>query len=159
MMEYGAGAIFQWLRFGFTRNRIARSDESYEPQGSTVRKPVQVLRKHSSLLLVGFMSISTQKLTETELERPWALRLFVAKHNAPSATAIVQLNRIVDQYLPPNSTMEIIDALEDPEAAEREQIIAIPTLIRKRPMPVRRVVGDLSDIAKVLTMLGFFNHS
>ena len=85
----------------------------------------------------------------------WVLKLFVAHGSAASAVAIVQLKRIKEEYLPPNSTIEIIDIGEEPEAAEEEQILAIPTLVRKSPLPVRRIIGDLSDIPVVLTSIGF----
>ena len=95
----------------------------------------------------------TPKMNETE--KPWALRLFVARDSAPSATAIIQVRRIVAEYLPKNSMCEVIDLFDDPDAAEADQILAIPTLVRTRPKPVRRVIGDLSDIPRVLIYLGF----
>ena len=87
--------------------------------------------------------------------RPWILKLFVAQGSAASAVAIVQLKRIKDEYLPPNSIIEVIDIVEESEVAERENILAVPTLVRKSPLPVRRIIGDLSDIPVVLTSIGF----
>ena len=86
---------------------------------------------------------------------PWRLQLFVTRESAASAVAIIQLKRIVSEYLPENSSVEIIDIYDEPETAEAEQILAIPTLVRKYPTPVRRVIGDLSSISKVLTSIGF----
>ena len=86
---------------------------------------------------------------------PWHLCLFVTRESSASATAIVQLKRIVAEYLPPKSVVEVIDLYDDPERAEEEQVLAIPTLVRKTPEPVRRVIGDLSDIPRVLTSIGF----
>ena len=88
-------------------------------------------------------------------EDPWHLCLFVTRDSAASATAVVQLRRIVAEYLPTNSVIEVIDLHEEPERAEAEQVLAIPTLVRKSPVPVRRVMGDLSDIQRVLTSIGF----
>jgi circadian clock protein KaiB len=85
----------------------------------------------------------------------WVLKLFVAGGSAASATAIVQLKRIQAEYLPRSASIEIIDITREPELAEREQILAIPTLVRKEPLPVRRIIGDLSDISIVLTSIGY----
>jgi circadian clock protein KaiB len=81
--------------------------------------------------------------------------LFVAKESSASATAIVQLKRIAAEYLPPKSLVEVVDLFEEADRADEEQILAIPTLVRKAPKPVRRVIGDLSDIQRVLTSIGF----
>jgi circadian clock protein KaiB len=88
-------------------------------------------------------------------DEAWHLCLFVTHGSAASATAVVQLRRIVAEYLPANSVIEVIDLHEEPERAEAEQVLAIPTLVRKSPAPVRRVIGDLSDIQRVLTSIGF----
>jgi circadian clock protein KaiB len=86
--------------------------------------------------------------------RPWVLKLFVARESLASATAIVQLRRIQAEFLPPQSVVEVIDIFDDPDAAEAEQVLAIPTLVRKHPEPTRRIIGDLSDIPLVLTSIG-----
>ena len=88
-------------------------------------------------------------------ETPWHLCLFVTRESSASAHAIVQLRRIAAEYLPSNSQVEVIDLMDEPERAEQDQILAIPTLVRKSPEPIRRVIGDLSDIARVLTSIGF----
>lgn len=88
-------------------------------------------------------------------EEPWHLVLFVARNSSASAMAIVQLKRIAAEYLPANSLVEVIDLFEESDRADQEQILAIPTLVRKTPKPVRRVIGDLSDIGRVLTSIGF----
>ena len=85
----------------------------------------------------------------------WHLILFVARNSSASATAIVQLKRIAAEFLPANATVEVVDLFEEPERADVEQILAVPTLVRKEPRPVRRVIGDLSDIPRVLTSIGF----
>jgi circadian clock protein KaiB len=92
-------------------------------------------------------------------DTPWHLCLFVTRESPASATAIVQLRRIVAEYLPANSQVEVIDLMEEPERAEEEQVLAIPTLVRKSPEPIRRVIGDLSDIHRVLTSIGFVVES
>ena len=84
----------------------------------------------------------------------WALKLFVAPNSAASATAILQARRIIAEYLPTGSTLEIVDVFGETDTAVREQVLAVPTLVRMKPEPVRRIIGDLSDAQKVLTMLG-----
>jgi circadian clock protein KaiB len=93
--------------------------------------------------------------SQSKKERPWHLCLFVTRDSSASAHAIVQLRRIVAEYLPSDSQVEVVDLMDEPERAEEEQILAIPTLVRKSPEPVRRVIGDLSDIHRVLTSIGF----
>jgi circadian clock protein KaiB len=88
-------------------------------------------------------------------EKPWHLVLYVARESSASAMAIVQLKRIAAEFLPADSVVEVIDLFSEPDRADQEQILAIPTLVRKVPRPVRRVVGDLSDIPRVLTCIGF----
>ena len=84
----------------------------------------------------------------------WVLKLFVAPDSAASATAIVQAKYIVAECLPEGSTLEIIDVSREMDATARAQVLAIPTLVRVKPEPVRRIIGDLSEPQKVLTLLG-----
>jgi circadian clock protein KaiB len=80
----------------------------------------------------------------------YLLRLFVTGASPRTAVAIANLRRICDQELPGQYDLEIIDVLEFPELAEDERILATPTLIKSLPLPLRRVIGDLSDTEKVL---------
>jgi circadian clock protein KaiB len=88
-------------------------------------------------------------------ELPWLLRLYVAENSRASESARRHLKYIVDEHLPPNSRIEVIDLAQCPEIAEEDQILAIPTLVRKMPPPLRRIIGDLSNTARVLTSLGY----
>ncbi len=81
------------------------------------------------------------------------LRLYVAGQTPKSLTAFVNLKKICEEHLQDNYTIEVIDLLENPELAEGVQIIATPTLVKDFPVPVRKVIGDLSDIRKVLISL------
>src|SRR4051812_36701578 len=85
---------------------------------------------------------------------PYMLRLFVAGASANSVRAIANLKAICEQYLPNNYKLEIIDVHQNGAAAEREQIIALPLLVRISPGPERRLIGDMSDTQKVLKGLG-----
>jgi circadian clock protein KaiB len=80
----------------------------------------------------------------------YLLRLFVTGASPRSATAIANLRRICDEELKGAYDLEIIDVQEHPALAEDERILATPTLIKSLPLPLRRVIGDLSDKDKVL---------
>ena len=80
----------------------------------------------------------------------YLLRLFVTGASPRTGTAIANLNRICEQELAGRYELEIIDVLEHPDLAEDEKILATPTLIKSLPLPLRRVIGDLSNTEKVL---------
>lgn len=83
-------------------------------------------------------------------ESKYLLRLFVTGASTRTATAVSNLRRICEQELQGQFDLEIIDVLEFPELAEDEKILATPTLIKALPLPLRRVIGDLSNTEKVL---------
>lgn len=83
----------------------------------------------------------------------WLLKLYVAGQTPRSLAAFSNLKSICDTHLSGNYSIEVIDLLENPQLAEGDQIIAIPTLIRKLPEPVRRLIGDLSNTERVLVGL------
>ena len=87
----------------------------------------------------------------------YLLRLFVTGASLRTGTAIANLRRICEQELEGRYDLEIIDVLEFPDVAEEEKILATPTLIKSLPLPLRRVIGDLSDKDKVL--LGLELHA
>lgn len=80
----------------------------------------------------------------------YLLRLYVTGETPRAAVAIANLRRICDEELQGEYELEIIDVLVDPQLAEDEKILATPTLIKNLPLPLRRVIGDLSDTDKVL---------
>lgn len=81
------------------------------------------------------------------------LRLYVTDETSLSQRAILNLEDVREGELLGQYELEIIDVLEDPQAAEEASVIATPTLIRTSPLPVRRLIGDLSDRAKVVSAL------
>ena len=89
---------------------------------------------------------------ETEPET-WELRLYVAGQTAKSLTAFANLKKMCEVHLPGRYTIEIVDLLEHPQLARGEQIVAIPTLVRKLPQPIRKIVGDLSNTERALVGL------
>jgi circadian clock protein KaiB len=86
-------------------------------------------------------------------EEPWELRLYVAGQSAKSVAAFANLRALCEQYLPGKYEIEIIDLLQKPQLARGDQIVAIPTLVRKLPQPIRKIVGDLSNTEKTLVGL------
>jgi circadian clock protein KaiB len=82
------------------------------------------------------------------------LRLYVSGSTSKSALAVENIKRICEQYLKNRYDLEVIDIYQQPKLARDEQIIAVPTLIKRSPPPLRRLIGDLSDLKKVLFGLG-----
>lgn len=80
---------------------------------------------------------------------PYRLKLYVTGQTPRSRGAIRNLKRLIDDLIPDNCELDIIDVLENPQSAEDDKILATPTLIKELPLPQRRIIGDLSDTAKV----------
>lgn len=87
-----------------------------------------------------------------ELNR-WNLRLYVAGQTPRSLTAFKNLKDICEEYLKGQYHIEVIDLMENPKLARGDQILAIPTLVRKLPQPIRKIIGDLSNTERVLVGL------
>jgi circadian clock protein KaiB len=83
----------------------------------------------------------------------WLLRLYIAGQSPKSLAAISNLHRICKEHLAGEYHVEVIDLLENPQLAEGDQIVAIPTLVRTLPQPIRKVIGDLSNTEKTLVGL------
>jgi circadian clock protein KaiB len=83
----------------------------------------------------------------------WELRLYVAGQTAKSVTAFNNLKKICEEYITGNYTIEVIDLLKNPTLAKGDQILAVPTLVRKLPVPIRKILGDLSNTQRVLVGL------
>ncbi len=96
---------------------------------------------------------AVMKKNTTPAVESWMMRLYVAGQSARSQAAITNLRRICDTYMPGRCTIEVVDLMRNPERAKDDQIVAIPTLVRKLPVPVRRIIGDLSATEKVLLSL------
>jgi circadian clock protein KaiB len=83
----------------------------------------------------------------------WELRLYVAGRTPKSMAAFANLKKICEEHLPGEYHIEIIDLLRNPQLAKGDQILAIPTLVRKLPPPLRKIIGDLSNTERVLVGL------
>ncbi len=88
-----------------------------------------------------------------EGEATWELRLYVAGQSPKSLRAIENLHRICKQELDGDYRIEMIDLLVHPQLAKGDQIVAVPTLVRQLPEPIRKIIGDLSDTEQVLVGL------
>ena len=86
-------------------------------------------------------------------EVKYELRLYIAGQTPKSITALTNINKYCEQYLKGKYSIEVIDLLKTPQLAEGDQIFAIPTLVRKVPEPIRKIIGDLSNEEKVLVGL------
>jgi len=83
----------------------------------------------------------------------WQLRLYVAGHTPRSLAAFANLKQICETHLKGLYHIEVIDLVAQPQLSKGDQILAIPTLVRKLPVPVRKIIGDLSDTERVLVGL------
>lgn len=83
-------------------------------------------------------------------EAEWELRLYVAGQTARSVSALANLERICEEHLKGAYRIEVIDVLRNPRLAAGDQILALPTLVRRLPQPMKKIIGDLSDEARVL---------
>ncbi len=86
-------------------------------------------------------------------KKTWELRLYVAGQTPKSITAFANLKKICEEHMAGEYDIEVIDLLKEPQLASGDQILAIPTLVRKLPQPIRKIIGDLSDTERVLVGL------
>ena len=86
-------------------------------------------------------------------KKKWALRLYVAGPTPQSVAAFRNLEQLCEDHLPGRYQIEVIDLLQQPEIAHGDQILALPTVVRNRPSPIRKIIGSLTDTERVLTGL------
>lgn len=95
-----------------------------------------------------------RKKTKTgPTEESWNLRLYVAGQTPKSITAFANLKKICEEHLAGQYSIEVVDLLKNPQLAKGDQIIAIPTLVRKLPEPIKKIIGDLANTERVLVGL------
>ena len=90
---------------------------------------------------------------EKEDQETWELRLYVAGQTPKSVRAFANLKKICEEHLEGRYRIEVIDLLENPKLAQGDQIVAIPTLVRNLPPPLKKIIGDLSNTERVLVGL------
>ena len=96
---------------------------------------------------------SNGQAVQTEEAKTWQLRLYVAGQTPKSVMAFANLKRLCEEHLAGEFEIEVIDLIENPRLAKDDQIVAIPTLVRKLPPPIRKIIGDLSDTERTLVGL------
>ncbi|HQG31469.1 MAG TPA: circadian clock protein KaiB [Deltaproteobacteria bacterium] len=97
--------------------------------------------------------MNTETKNTKKNDEVWTLRLYVAGQTPKSVAAFANLKRICEEFLAGKYRIEVIDLLKNPQLAKGDQILAIPTLVRKLPEPVKKIIGDLSNTEKVLVGL------
>ena len=108
---------------------------------------------------------TSQPAVPTDAQQPgpddarWELRLYVAGQTPRSLSAIANLERICEEQLAGEYHIEVIDLTQHPQLAKGDEIVALPTLLRKLPPPMRKIIGDLSDSDKVLVGLQILSDS
>lgn len=105
------------------------------------------------------MATTSQRAARKPLIAKWELRLYVAGQTAKSLQAFANLKRICEEHLAGEYCIEIVNLLQNPQLARGDQIFALPTLVRKLPEPVRKIIGDLSDTERVLVGLDLQPHA
>ena len=90
------------------------------------------------------------KTKAREKRAEWELRLYIAGHTARSVTAMANLERICEQHLKGKYEIQVVDVTKNPQLARGDQILALPTLVRKLPEPMKKIIGDLSNEERVL---------
>ena len=96
---------------------------------------------------------SALKKEKPQTAESWMMRLYVAGQTPKSVTAFANLKRICEEHLAHQHEIEVIDLIENPRLAREDQIVAIPTLVRRLPEPIRKIIGDLSDTERTLVGL------
>lgn len=87
-------------------------------------------------------------------DKTWRLRLYTAGESSKYMSALASLQEICNEYLGDDCSIEVIDLLEKPHLAQEHQIVAVPTVVRERPLPVRKIIGDISQKPLVVKGLG-----
>lgn len=96
---------------------------------------------------------AADKKSADDASSRWDLRLYIAGETQRSRAAIDNLKRICEQHINGEYTIEVIDLVKNPALARGDQIVALPTLVRKIPAPMRKIIGDLSNVDRVLVGL------
>jgi circadian clock protein KaiB len=99
------------------------------------------------------MSTQDPELGDGDRKDFWDLRLYVAGQTPKSVAAIANLQKFCDQHLAGKYRIEVVDLVPNPQLARTDQILAIPTLVRRLPSPMRKIIGDLSNTERVLVGL------
>ena len=101
----------------------------------------------------------TKKINRAGDREFWELRLYVAGQTPRAVTAFANLKKLCEEHLEGKYHIEVIDLLKNPQLAKGDQILALPTLVRKLPEPIRKIIGDLSNTQRVLVGLDLLERT
>ncbi len=93
---------------------------------------------------------TTETPDDASPQQTWELRLYVAGPTPKCLSAFARLKEMCEEHIPGQYHIEVIDLLQNPQLAEGDEIMAVPTLVRKLPQPIRKIIGDLSDTERTL---------
>jgi circadian clock protein KaiB len=119
-------------------------------QKQPVKKPPTALKMRKLAASAAKKSNLDKGKTETD---NWNLRLYVAGQTPKSVAAFSNLKQLCEEHLPGRYQIEIIDLVKQPQMAQNDQIVALPTLVRRLPEPLKRIIGDLSNLERVMVGL------
>ena len=100
------------------------------------------------------MKKQDEEYFDQESNQVYSLHLYITGASPNSARAVANIKNICEKYLPGRHELEIVDVYQEPPIALQAQVIALPMLIKSSPLPLKRLIGDMSDISKVLKGLG-----
>jgi circadian clock protein KaiB len=109
--------------------------------------------KRSKRQPLSLQEIAERHTTKADVPDEWELRLYVAGQSPRSLAAFSNLKKICDEHLSGRYNIEVVDLVKHPQLAAGDQIVALPTLVRKLPQPLRKIVGDLRDTERALVGL------
>lgn len=104
------------------------------------------------------MAVTQHDLAGAGDDQKWELRLYTAGQSPKSVAAFRNLKRLCEEHLSDRYTIEVVDLMQNPRLAQEDQIVAIPTLVRRLPAPLRKIIGDLSDTERALVGLQLRPH-
>jgi circadian clock protein KaiB len=103
--------------------------------------------------MIENMTSTAEEGRAPDADGKWRLRLYVAGRSPKCVAALENLKRFCEEHMPGQYEIEVVDLLENPRLAKDDQIVAIPTLVRKLPEPLRRIIGDLSNTERMFVGL------
>jgi len=118
-----------------------------------MRVPAKTAKKTPTRSLSKSREVLCKSAKEESGGEIWNLRLYVAGQTPKSILAFSNLKNLCEEHLKGKYNIEVIDLIKNPQLAKGDQILAIPTLVRKLPIPIRKIIGDLSDTERVLVGL------
>lgn len=118
-----------------------------------LKNEVRALKDKSVEIVYKIEEVETKGHQEDIIPVAWNLRLYVAGQTPNSLKAFANLKAICEEYLAGQYNIEVVDLLVNPKLGSGDQILALPTLVRKLPEPVRKIIGDLSNTERVLVGL------